>query len=80
MAAVANAEWGRLTTARRCEPCDRRASRKIFLRDRGNTYIERGRLVGPVARRSRKRPPIERTPDTEHNVLKNKTCLRTIAS
>ena len=31
MAVVVNAEWGGLTAARRCEACDGRASRKIFL-------------------------------------------------
>ena len=50
MAAEVNAEWGRLTASRRCEAYDRRASRKIFLREMGETYRGGGRLVGPVAR------------------------------
>jgi hypothetical protein len=50
MATAANAEWGRLTASRRCEAYDGRASRKIFLREMGETYRGGGRLVGPVAR------------------------------
>ena len=50
MAAEVNAEWGRLMASRRCEAYDRRASRKIFLREMGETYRGGGRLVGPVAR------------------------------
>ena len=30
MATAANVKWGELTAARRCEACNRRASRKIF--------------------------------------------------
>jgi hypothetical protein len=48
MAAAANAEWDGLTVARRCEACDGRASRKIFLREMRDTYREGGWLVGPV--------------------------------
>jgi len=50
MAAAANVEWGGLTAARRCHACVERASRKIFLREMGETYRGGGRLVGPVAR------------------------------
>jgi hypothetical protein len=51
MANAANAEWGRLTASRRCEVYDGRASRKIFLREMGETYRGGGgRLVGPIAR------------------------------
>ena len=50
MAAEVNAEWGRLTASRRCEAYDGRASRKIFLKEMGETYGGGARLVGPVAR------------------------------
>jgi hypothetical protein len=46
---VANAVWGGLTAAQRSEAYNGRASRKIFLREVGETYRE-GWLVGPVAR------------------------------
>jgi hypothetical protein len=48
MAATTNAEWGELTTARRCEACDGQLSRKIFLR--GGKMYRGGRLDRPVAR------------------------------
>jgi hypothetical protein len=37
MAAAVNVEWGGLTVARRYETCDGRTSRKIFLREMGET-------------------------------------------
>jgi hypothetical protein len=54
MVVVVNAEWGRLTATRRCEACDGRARRKIFLREMEETY----RGVSLSARRPEKRRPI----------------------
>jgi hypothetical protein len=38
MAAAANVEWDGLTAARRCEACDGRVCRKMFLRETEETY------------------------------------------
>jgi hypothetical protein len=52
---------GGLTATRRCETCDGRASRKIFLREIGESYRESTRLVGPAL--PEKRRPIGQNPD-----------------
>jgi hypothetical protein len=62
----ANVEWGGLTAARRCETCDGRASRKIFLRGMGESYGESAKLVGPAACAQARETASDRTLDLEH--------------